>query len=509
MNLSVRARLTALVVLVALLLGVIAATFGVDEIEDQLVADELDASAADQLAAVTELLDFDELDGGEAIFAEDFSIEAELENLSFTLAELVGTDALDTLLDAAAYESGEAVLILTYFGQAVAFDPEALTLEGPTALDDEDDEDPVVAQSVIDELLFLTVDFELEDVFAFEDDLEDEIEELDEKGGVDPAGLVFGTRVLDGVEYVVFADVSSIDRGLDRIRTIVWVSVPILVFGGGLIAWFLTGRALRPVHAITSRVGAISSGNLHERVPEPGTADEVAELAATMNSMLDRLEVDDRRLRRFVSDASHELRSPVAVLRSEAEVARRTPEGTSVAELADGVLAESTRLQRIVEDLLVLARGEERQGGARRVEVDVDDIVLAEAARRRRVPVDTRAVSGGRIRGTPEAVGRIVTHLLDNAARHAASRVEVGLTASGDGVRLWVDDDGSGVPDEERGRIFERFARLDDARTRDRGGAGLGLAVVAESVRSMGGQVTVEDSPIGGARFVVAWPSAG
>jgi signal transduction histidine kinase len=133
---------------------------------------------------------------------------------------------------------------------------------------------------------------------------------------------------------------------------------------------------------------------------------------------------------------------------------------------------------------------------------------LTEAARRRALPVDTRAVSAGRIVGTPEAVGRIVTHLLDNAARHGTSRVEIGLQTGADGVRLWVDDDGPGVPAAERGRIFERFARLDDARTRDRGGAGLGLAVVAESVRSMGGQVTVQDAPSGGARFVVRWPVA-
>ena len=515
MNLSVRARLTGLVVLVALLLGVVAATLGLDQVEEELVADELAAAAEQQLDVVAELIEFggqvailegeldDEdgellLDGGEAIFVDDFSIQAELENLSFSLGELVGTEALDRLLDAADYEPGETVEILTYFGQIVRFDPEALTLEGPEALDESDA--PIIPQSGIDELLFVTVDFDVDDVFAIGVD-EDDFEDVS-----DASALVFGTSTVDDTEFVVFADVSDINRGLDSIRSIVWVSVPVLVILGGALAWLLTGRALSPVHSITSQVGAISSGNLHERVPEPGTGDEIAELAATMNSMLDRLEVDDRRLRQFVSDASHELRSPVAVLRSEAEVARRTPDGTSVEELADGVLSESTRLQRIVEDLLVLARGEERQA-ARRVEVDVDDIVLTEAGRRRTLPVDTRAVSAGRIHGTPEAVGRIVTHLLDNAARHGTSRIEVGLQTDEDTVRLWVDDDGPGVPAEDRARIFERFARLDDARTRDRGGAGLGLAVVAESVRSMGGQVVVEDAPIGGARFAVRWPA--
>jgi signal transduction histidine kinase len=369
---------------------------------------------------------------------------------------------------------------------------------------------------VVDELVFLTVDFELEDVFNIKDEFEKDRElagiereaiDAKDRAPVDPDGLIFDTRSFDGVDYVVFADISGIDRSTDRIRTIVWTSVPVLVVAGGLIAWLLTGRALRPVQGITTRVRAISSGNLHERVPEPGTGDEIAELAATMNAMLDRLEVDDRRLRQFVSDASHELRSPVAVLRSEAEVARRTPERTSVESLADGVLAESTRLQQIVEDLLILARGEERQAGSQWAEVDVDDIVLAEAGRRRNVPVDTSAVSAGRILGTPELVARIVIHLLDNAARHGTGRVEVGLTADAGGVRLWVDDDGPGVPLGDRARIFERFTRLDDARSRDRGGAGLGLAVVAESVRSLGGRIDVEDAPIGGARFIVRLPT--
>ena len=154
----------------------------------------------------------------------------------------------------------------------------------------------------------------------------------------------------------------------------------------------------------------------------------------------------------------------------------------------------------------MLARGEERQGGATG-DVDVDDVVLAEAARRRRVPIDTTAVSAGRVVGTVDAVGRVVAHLLDNAARHADGRVAVGLVTGDDVVAFTVDDDGPGVPEAERHRVFERFTRLDDARTRDRGGAGLGLAVVAETVRAMGGTVAVEESPLGGARFVVRWPS--
>ncbi|MEM8705547.1 MAG: ATP-binding protein [Actinomycetota bacterium] len=527
---SVRARITGLVVAAVLLLGVVAATVGVAAVEDQLIADELDAAGTEQLQQVEELtsfafevgLDNDEfaeidaddfdLDDGivvvEAVGLEEGAIEAELFNLDLALKELELAGVTAALSDEV---GADELPILTYFGAVVLYDTEAKELAGLASLPDV--ETSVVPQSVIDGLAFSTFEFDIEDVFGLDADEEIDGDDFDELVADAQAtaidGLVFGTRTFDGRAYVVFADSADIVRSVDRIASILWFSVPVLVVAGAAIAWFLTGRALQPVHAITRRVGAISSGNLDARVPEPATGDEIAELAATMNSMLDRLEVDDRRLRQFVSDASHELRSPVAVLRSEAEVARRAPDGTSVEQLADGVLSESTRLQRIVEDLLVLARGEERQGAARASELDVDDIVLAEAARRRRVTVDTQAVSAGRILAAPETVARVVTHLLDNAARHADERVEIGLRTSGDEVRLWVDDDGPGVPATDRERVFERFTRLDHARTRDRGGAGLGLAVVAESVRAMGGTVSVHEAPIGGARFVVSWPPAG
>ncbi|MEO0492944.1 MAG: ATP-binding protein [Actinomycetota bacterium] len=532
---SVRSRITALVVLAVLALGVVAATFGVAAVEDQLIADELDAAGVEQLQQVEELsafgfesgFDVEELEDLDEFDEEDFelddladgvvviegvviaeeAVENELANLAAGLAEIESAGQMSALVE----EVGDDELaVLTYFGAVAIYDTEDKEIVGTVSLADVDLDVVLVTQSSLDALAFSTFEFDFEELFGEDEDVTDnEIDQLLAEAKTSSGDdLVFGTREVDGRTYVVFTDAGDIVRGVDRIASILWAGVPILVVAAGFIAWFLTARALRPVHAITNRVGAISSGNLHERVPEPGTGDEIAELAATMNSMLDRLEVDDTRLRRFVSDASHELRSPVAVLRSEAEVAKRAPEGTTVDALADGVLAESHRLQRIVEDLLVLARGEERQGAGSAGELDVDDIVLAEAGRRRRLPIDTRAVSAGRIVATPEAVSRVVTHLLDNAARHAETTVEVGLTTIGDEVRLWVDDDGPGVPATDRDRVFERFARLDDARTRDRGGAGLGLAVVAESVRAMGGTVSVDDATIGGARFSVRWPMA-
>lgn len=495
---SVRARLTGLVLVAVLGLGLVGATFGIDRVESGLIDDAVVAAGDDQLFVVDEILglqaEFDGIDLDDLEFTEDFIAVEELESLLRTFVELRDADVLDDLREAAGLGDADAVPVLTNFGLLVEVDT---TEFESREVDDDAVAGPIVPQTVIDELAFIALELSFEDVFG-DDFAAAEVPEEDD--------LLFATASRGGVEYLVLADVGDVRRSVDSIRSIVWVAVPLLTLGAAGLAWMLTGRALRPVHDITSRVGEISGGSLHERVPEPATGDEIAELASTMNAMLDRLEVDDRRLRRFVSDASHELRSPVAVLRSEAEVAARDPGQTSVAELADGVLGETLRLQRIVEDLLVLARGEERHG-AGAAEVDVDDVVLAEAARRRRVPVDTTAVSAGRVLGSVDAVGRVVAHLLDNAARHALDRVAVGVAMADGVVEITVDDDGPGIPEAQRDRVFERFTRLDDARTRDRGGAGLGLAVVAETTRAMRGTVVAAESPLGGARFVVRWPS--
>ncbi|MEM8923533.1 MAG: ATP-binding protein [Actinomycetota bacterium] len=322
-----------------------------------------------------------------------------------------------------------------------------------------------------------------------------------------PLDVVTSVTPSDAIDLVVAADVAEIRGVVSQIRRLLWLGGPMVLLVVTAAAWVLTGRALQPVRGITDRVAAISAGTLHERVPVPNSGDEIEELGTTMNAMLERLDADDRRLRRFVSDASHELRSPIAVLRSQAEVALRTEEETKVPDLAAGVLDESLRLERIVDDLLVLARGDEVRGPIASGVVDLDDIVLAEAARDRRVPVDTGAVSAGRVAGTIDGCTRIVVHLLDNAARHAATTVLVGLRGADGWVELTVDDDGGGIPATERTRVFERFTRLEAARSRDTGGAGLGLAVVAATVSGFGGTVAAEESPLGGARFVVRLPA--
>lgn len=318
--------------------------------------------------------------------------------------------------------------------------------------------------------------------------------------------IVLGVRELDGLSLLVAADASTVDRSVDRISFGLWLAMPILTLAIAALAWLVTSRALRPVRSITDQAATITSGSLDARVPVPGSGDEIATLATTVNEMLDRLEVDDRTRRQFISDASHELRSPVAVMRNEAEVALRHPTATDIDQLASTVAAESQRMAAIIDDLLALARHDEGVA-APTTEVDLDDLVLQEAARARRVTVDVAGVSAGRVRGRSDEMSRMIGHLLDNAARHAEASVAVSLQTTDGRVALIVDDDGTGVDVDDRIRIFERFARLDDARTRDHGGAGLGLAVVHGTAERSGGTVDVGDSPLGGARFIVSFPA--
>jgi signal transduction histidine kinase len=284
------------------------------------------------------------------------------------------------------------------------------------------------------------------------------------------------------------------------------IGVPLLVGLVAALTWWLAGRALRPVEAIRAEAAAITASTIHRRVPEPATDDEVGRLARTMNSMLDRLEESSLQQRRFGSDASHELRSPVASIRTQLEVALRRTDADWRA-VAQKVLDEDQRLDEAVAELLELARAEE--GAATEpTDVDLDEVVLEETGRTYRVPIDTHQVSAGRVRGSGAQLSRAVRNLLDNACRHAHAHVEVALEAVDDEVVLVVDDDGPGVPAEQRVRVFDRFTRLDEGRARDAGGVGLGLPMVRAIVERHSGTVTVDDAPIGGARFVVRLPAA-
>lgn len=325
---------------------------------------------------------------------------------------------------------------------------------------------------------------------------------------VDGDTVLVVSEDIDGDQTLVLA-VSMDDDAetLATVATLLGIAVPLLLLLVAVTTWLVVGRALRPVERIREEVDGITAERLHQRVPVPETADEIAALATTMNGMLDRLDAAATAQRRFVSDASHELRSPLATIRQHAELAHAHPEVTSIGELAEVVSEEGLRLQGIVESLLLLARLDEG-AGTHDEPVDLDDIALAEVRRLRAagIDVDGTGISAARVSGDPRLLGQLLRNLADNAVRHSRGRVAIGVVPSDGYVFVTIEDDGAGVPAEERERIFERFVRLDDARSRDAGGSGLGLAIARGIASSSRGSLTVDDSRWGGARFVLTLP---
>jgi signal transduction histidine kinase len=315
------------------------------------------------------------------------------------------------------------------------------------------------------------------------------------------------------VTVVAGSPLDGVEGSITTLKQTLTFGLPFLVALVACVAWLVVGRALRPVEAIRAEVEAISESTMHRRVPEPGTGDEVDRLARTMNAMLDRLETSSHRQRRFVADASHELRSPIAAMRTQLEVALQ-PAGHETVEwpaVAMNVLTEEQRLEGLVTDLLLLASIDEQPAtnGSTPKIVSLRVIAAAEASRSRRVAVELHDGEDVSVQVRRDLLDRVIANLLDNAARHARSGVGVTVSRRDDTARLVVDDDGPGIPASERQRVFERFARLDDARARDRGGAGLGLSLVKAIVERHRGRVAIDDSPSGGARVIVELPVCG
>ncbi len=314
------------------------------------------------------------------------------------------------------------------------------------------------------------------------------------------------TTTDDPMHFVVLyaAPLAAVDAAQDTVMYYLLFGVPILILIAGAATYVFAGRALRPVEAIRARVASMSEKDLSQRVPVPAARDEVGRLAETMNAMIARLENAQGVQRRFVADASHELRSPLATIGAGLELLQ-----DSEPETVTALLGETERLGRLVDDLLLLARADERGMQPRQDEVDLDEVVEAE---RTRPPVGEvrTAVHAEHVRvvGDRGQLVRVLRNLVDNAHRHARSRVVVTLARAGGHAALDVADDGPGVPTADRVRIFERFVRLDDARARADGGSGLGLAIVAEVVAAHDGQVWVDDAPEGGAVFRVRLPAA-
>jgi signal transduction histidine kinase len=324
-------------------------------------------------------------------------------------------------------------------------------------------------------------------------------------------GYLETRRRVGDVELVAQRSLAEVNTTVDNITTLMYVAVPLLVLLVAFAVWYFAGRALRPVEAIRAEAAAITGSTIHRRVPEPDTDDEVGRLARTMNAMLARLELSSQRQRQFVSDASHELRSPLASIRTNLEVALRRGKGADWPEVAQRALAEDLRMEDTVSELLDLARLDEMEGkGSLEAlpEIDLEELVLDETLRAQPVPIDTARVSAGRVRGRREQLSRLVRNLLGNAGRHARSEVDVSLQSIDGTVELRIDDDGPGIAPEDRDRVFERFTRLDDGRARDAGGLGIGLAIVKAIAEQHGGTVEVQDAPLGGARFLVRLPAA-
>ena len=278
-----------------------------------------------------------------------------------------------------------------------------------------------------------------------------------------------------------------------------------------LVIWWLVGRTLRPVEAMRAEVRTIGGGDLHRRLPAPAADDEIGRLGRTLNEMLDRLETADAQQRRFVADASHELRTPLTRMRSELEVDLAHPSGADPLATHRSVLDEVDGVQRLVDDLLHLARHDAGHHGAGAVPVRLDEVARAAVAatpRQRGIDVAVDSGGGALVIGHPAGLRRAVSNLLDNAVRHADRRVWVATRVTGDRGEVVVSDDGPGVPVADRPRVFERFTRLDEARDADRGGAGLGLAIVQAVAIAHGGSVRLDERPGGGARVTISLPLA-
>ncbi|WP_031161750.1 sensor histidine kinase [Streptosporangium roseum] len=321
-----------------------------------------------------------------------------------------------------------------------------------------------------------------------------------------PAGsFTVATMPVSTVEGVVLvqarASLEPAGAALQTLQGLLIPGIPGLLLLVAALTWLAVGRALAPVSAIRTEMADITASDLHRRVPVPRSRDEIARLAETMNRTLDRLELAVDRHKRFVADAAHELRSPLAILRTRLELA---PPGPLAAE----ALTDVERIQALTSDLLLLARldaGEPACHG----EVDLGQVAAEEATRSRPRPeirVGLEVAADVVVLGSAEELRRLVANLVDNAVRHADSTVTVRLARDGGGAVLDVRDDGPGIPAEHREAVFDRFTRLDEARDRDAGGSGLGLAIARDiAVRHGGSLSVVGEGP--GARLRARLPS--
>jgi signal transduction histidine kinase len=324
-----------------------------------------------------------------------------------------------------------------------------------------------------------------------------------ELGEVEYRVLAEGVGTRSGTQTVLVAvSLDTVDDGTEAIAAALIIGLPLLVLVVAVATFLFVGRTLRPVEAMTRRAAGITATNLHERLPVPEAKDEIAALAATMNTMLDRIEAGSAAQRRFVADASHELRSPLATIHANADLLLALPLEAEPARSVERIQAESSRMTTLVEDLLLLARAADHQLRVRRDDVDLDDLVYAE---RDRVAIEHPGlevdgeVNPVRVSGDADQLHRLLRNLVDNAVRHARTRVTLALGDDG----LVVGNDGPPIAPADRERIFDRFVRLDDSRSREGGGTGLGLAIAREIAEAHDGTLAVDDLTEGAAMRLI------
>ena len=322
--------------------------------------------------------------------------------------------------------------------------------------------------------------------------------------------LVVGEQMTAGGRPVtIITGTASSFSLLHRVNTtfsrLLVFGVPgLLVLACGTV-WLFVGRALRPVEQIRGAVSAISHADLSQRVPDPGTDDEIGRLARTMNDMLARLDDSAARQRRFVADASHELRSPLTAIRTSLEVGLSHPHQVPWPDIARRAARQSQRLEQLIAQLLALAKSDAGQLGSRRQPVDLAALL---ADIRTSIPapdirIDIAVAPGTTTTGNPEELSRMFRNIVDNAARYARHRVLITAVREADDITVDVSDDGPGIPAAERERVFARFVRLDPSRGHASGSAGLGLAIARDIAAAHRATITLTEAEGGGTRAVI------